>query len=138
MISLVYALILILFLRICYRRILRWIDEYEAEEDLKKQSSLRFVILDMSAVSAIDTSGVSFFKDLRKIMEKKGVQASINKLLLHFIQLVLVNPLAEVIEKLQRSDEAGNFRRPDSLFLTVGEAVASLSSTMKGQSSTHV
>ncbi|XP_031286101.1 probable sulfate transporter 3.3 [Pistacia vera] len=107
-------------------RILRWIDEYEAEEDLKKQSSLRFVILDMSAVSAIDTSGVSFFKDLRKIMEKKGVQ------------LVLVNPLAEVIEKLQRSDEAGNFRRPDSLFLTVGEAVASLSSTMKGQSSTHV
>ncbi|KAJ0094944.1 hypothetical protein Patl1_15411 [Pistacia atlantica] len=146
-----YALILILFplfLRICYRRILRWIDEYEAEEDLKKQSGLRFVILDMSAVGAIDTSGVSFFKDLRRIMEKKGVQASISKLLLLLYEymarylnntnvqfLVLVNPLAEVIEKLQRSDEAGNFRRPDSLFLTVGEAVASLSSTMKGQSS---
>ncbi|XP_044491132.1 probable sulfate transporter 3.3 isoform X2 [Mangifera indica] len=106
-------------------RISRWIDEYEAEEDLKNQSSLKFVILDVSAVSAIDTSGVSFFKDLRTIMEKKG------------LELVLVNPLAEVIEKLHRADEAGDFRRPDSLFLTVGEAVAVLSSTMKGSSSTH-
>ncbi|XP_030948842.1 probable sulfate transporter 3.3 isoform X2 [Quercus lobata] len=55
-------------------RILRWIEEFEAEEDSKKQSSLQFVILDMSAVSAIDTSGVSLFKDLRKAMEKKGVE----------------------------------------------------------------
>lgn len=30
------------------RRILRWIEEYEAEEDSKKQSSLQFVILEMS------------------------------------------------------------------------------------------
>ncbi|KAH9746364.1 putative sulfate transporter 3.3 [Citrus sinensis] len=60
-------------------RILRWIEEYEAEENLNKQSSLRFVILEMSAVSAIDTSGTSFFKDLRKAMEKKGVEASLHK-----------------------------------------------------------
>ncbi|KAH7570980.1 hypothetical protein JRO89_XS05G0233200 [Xanthoceras sorbifolium] len=101
-------------------RVLRWIEEYEAEEDLKKQSSLRFVILEMSAVSAIDTNGVSFFKDFRKAMEKKGVEAT------------------EVIEKLHRSDEAGDFRRPDSLYLTVGEAIASLSSAIKTQSSNHV
>ncbi|KAK9223076.1 hypothetical protein WN944_011518 [Citrus x changshan-huyou] len=105
-------------------RILRWIEEYEAEENLNKQSSLRFVILEMSAVSAIDTSGTSFFKDLRKAMEKKG--------------LVLVNPLAEVLEKLQRSDDSGDFKRPDSLYLTVGEAVASLSSTMKAPSANYV
>lgn len=105
-------------------RILRWIEEYEAEEDSKKQSSLQFVILEMSAVSAIDTSGVSLFKDLRKAMEKKGVE------------LVLVNPLGEVMEKLLKADEAQDFMRPDSLYLTVGEAVASLSSTMKDQSST--
>ncbi|XP_044501369.1 probable sulfate transporter 3.3 isoform X2 [Mangifera indica] len=55
-------------------RISRWIDEYEDEEDLKKQLSLRFVILDMSAVSAIDTSGISFFKDIRTTMEKKGIE----------------------------------------------------------------
>ncbi|KAK9226631.1 hypothetical protein WN943_011679 [Citrus x changshan-huyou] len=75
-------------------RILRWIEEYEAEENLNKQSSLRF--------------------------------------------LVLVNPLAEVLEKLQRSDDSGDFKRPDSLYLTVGEAVASLSSTMKAPSANYV
>ncbi|XWS34495.1 hypothetical protein CRYUN_Cryun21dG0043200 [Craigia yunnanensis] len=107
-------------------RILRWIEEYEAEEDLKKQSSLLFVILEMSAVSAIDTSGVSLFKELKRAMENKGVE------------LVLVNPLGEVIEKLQKSDEAGDFMRPDCLFLTVGEAVATLSATIKVQSSNHV
>lgn len=107
-------------------RILRWIEEYEAEENLNKQSSLRFVILEMSAVSAIDTSGTSFFKDLRKAMEKKGVE------------LVLVNPLAEVLEKLQSSDDSGDFKRPDSLYLTVGEAVASLSSTIKAPSANYV
>ncbi|KAB1205721.1 putative sulfate transporter 3.3 [Morella rubra] len=105
-------------------RILRWIEEHEAEEDMEKQSSLQFVMLDLSAVSSIDTSGVSLFKDLRKTMEKKGVE------------LVLVNPLGEVLEKLQKADEAGDFMKPDNLYLTVGEAVASLSSTMKGQSST--
>ncbi|XP_057477628.1 probable sulfate transporter 3.3 isoform X1 [Actinidia eriantha] len=107
-------------------RILRWIEEYEAEEGTKKQSGLRFLILDLSAVSAIDTSGVSFFKDLRKVVEKKG------------LELVLVNPLGEVMEKLQRADEAHDLSRPDCLFLTVGEAVASLLSTVKGQSSSHV
>ena len=49
---------------------------------------------------------------------------------------MLVNPLAEVIEKLKKADEANDFIRADNLFLTVGEAVASLSSAMKGQSST--
>ncbi|GMP93576.1 hypothetical protein CsSME_00043346 [Camellia sinensis var. sinensis] len=110
-------------------RILRWIEDYEAgeEEQSKKQSGLRFVILDLSAVSAMDTSGVSLLKDLRKAVENKG------------LELVLVNPLGEVMEKLQRGDEAHDvFGRPDCLFLTVGEAVASLLSTVKAQSSSHV
>lgn len=108
-------------------RISRWIEEYEAEEgEIKKQSNLKFVILDMSAVSAIDTSGVSFLKDLKKAMENKG------------LELVLVNPLSEVMEKLQRADEERDFTGPDCLYLTVGEAVASLSSVIKGQTSNHV
>ncbi|KAK8567561.1 hypothetical protein V6N12_006142 [Hibiscus sabdariffa] len=106
-------------------RVLRWIDEFESE-DQKKQSSLRFVIFEMSAVSGIDTSGVSFFKELKKMVEKKGAE------------LVLVNPLGEVMEKLQKSDETGEFMRPDCLFLTVGEAVATLSATTKVQPSTDV
>lgn len=107
-------------------RILRWIEDYEAKEDTKKQQSLRFVVLDLSPVSSIDTSGVSLFKELRKAVEKKG------------IELVLVNPVGEVIEKLQRADEDRDLSRPDCLFLTVGEAVASLVSTVKAQSSSHI
>ncbi|KAL1321261.1 hypothetical protein AAHE18_14G115700 [Arachis hypogaea] len=101
-------------------RTLRWIED---EEDNKKEySSLQFVILEMSAVSAIDTSGISLFRDLKAALEKKG------------IELVLVNPLAEVIEKLKRVDEADEFIPAQNLFLTVGEAVASLSTAMKNQS----
>lgn len=33
------------------QRFLRWIEDYEAEEDLKNQSSLRYVILEMSGKS---------------------------------------------------------------------------------------
>ncbi|KAJ9135777.1 hypothetical protein P3X46_032920 [Hevea brasiliensis] len=106
-------------------RILRWIEECETQEDAKKQSSIHFLILDLSAVSAIDTTGVSLFKDLKKATENRGVE------------LVLVNPLGEVMEKLQRADAAHDILKPDTLFLTVGEAVAALSSTMKAQSSSH-
>jgi sulfate transporter 3 len=47
-----------------------------------------------------------------------------------------VNPLSEVVEKLLKADEARDFMKPDNLFMTVGEAVASLSIRTKGQSST--
>ncbi|XP_071929177.1 probable sulfate transporter 3.3 [Coffea arabica] len=108
-------------------RITRWTEDYEGEvEKTKKQSGLRFLVIDLSAVSAIDTSGISFFKELRMVLEKKG------------IELVLVNPLGEVMEKLQRAEDGHELAKPDSLFLTVGEAVASLSSACKCQSSNYV
>ncbi|KAK6146779.1 hypothetical protein DH2020_020648 [Rehmannia glutinosa] len=105
-------------------RITRWVEECESDDaNAEKQFGLKFVILDLSAVSAIDTNGVSFFKDLRMALEKRN------------LELVLVNPLGEVIEKLQRADDARELARPDSLFLTVGEAAAFLLSTIKKQSS---
>ncbi|XP_022942564.1 probable sulfate transporter 3.3 [Cucurbita moschata] len=108
-------------------RILRWIEEYEAEDDVKKEGGgLQFVVLELSAVSGIDTSGVLLFKDLRRALEKKDVE------------LVLVNPLGEVLEKLQKADENGEILRPNNVYLTVGEAVASLSATVKGQCSTTI
>ena len=104
-----------------HERILRWIEE---EEDTKTENvCLQYVILDMSAVSSIDTSGVTLFKELKVALKMNGVE------------FILVNPLAEVIEKLKKADEANDFIR-DHLFLTVGEAVASLSSAMKGLSRT--
>jgi len=48
-------------------------------------------------------------------------------------QLVLVNPLAEVIEKLKKADDANDVVRSDYLFLTVEEAVAALSSALKSK-----
>ncbi|KAL8120729.1 hypothetical protein AgCh_017782 [Apium graveolens] len=100
-------------------RISRWIEDCEEEDETQKHCELRFVILDLSAVSAIDTSGVSFFKDLRRVFDKKN------------LELVLVNPIGEVMEKLQRSDDTSDLMKPDTLFLTVGEAVTMLMSTMK-------
>ncbi|KAG2320955.1 hypothetical protein Bca4012_056025 [Brassica carinata] len=102
----------------------RWIEECEVAEAEEKYSSLKFLILEMSAVSGVDTNGVSFFKELKKTTAKKN------------IELVLVNPLSEVMEKLQRADEEEEFMRPEFLFLTVAEAVASLS--LKGPSLSNV
>ncbi|XP_022878506.1 probable sulfate transporter 3.3 [Olea europaea var. sylvestris] len=105
-------------------RISRWIEEDEVEdENGKQQSMIKFIILNLSAVSAIDTNGVSFFKDLRMALEKKG------------LELVLVNPLSEVIEKLLRADDYREFAKPDCMFLTVEEAVAAHFSTIKNQKS---
>ncbi|KAI3763773.1 hypothetical protein L2E82_13770 [Cichorium intybus] len=106
-------------------RILRWIQDYEEEEETKRHSGLRFVVLDLAAVSAIDTNGVTFVQELRRVLEKKGVE------------LALVNPVGEVMEKLQKADGTHDMLQPNSLFLTVGEAVSSLFSSMKSVSS-HV
>ncbi|KAF5198721.1 Sulfate transporter 1.1 [Thalictrum thalictroides] len=107
-------------------RISRYIEDYEAEEEVKKHSDLQFVILDMTAISAMDISGVAFIKDLKKAMDKRG------------LELVLVNPVGEVMEKLQRANKAHDFLAVDCLYLTVGEAVASLSSRIKPDASSHV
>ena len=44
--------------------------------------------------------------------------------------------MGELLEKLQKADENQEILRPNNVFLTVGEAVAFLSATMKRQSST--
>lgn len=96
-------------------RIARWIADSDSD-------SLQYLVLDLSAVTAIDTTGVTLIKDLNKAVEKKG------------IELVLVNPLGEVMEKLERAEETRELvARPNTLFLTVGEAVATLSSTLNAK-----
>ncbi|KAE8786846.1 putative sulfate transporter 3.3 [Hordeum vulgare] len=90
----------------------RWIED---ESFSRNKSELRFVIFDLSAVPAIDTSGIAFLVDLKKPTEKLG------------LELVLVNPTGEVMEKIQRANDPHNHFRPDCLYLTIGEAIASLS-----------
>ncbi|XP_019442395.1 PREDICTED: sulfate transporter 3.1-like [Lupinus angustifolius] len=93
-------------------RITRWINE---EEDRIKaignsNTNLQYVIMDMTAVANIDTSGISMLEELNNIFGRRG------------LQLVLVNPRSEVMKKLNKAkflDEIGH----SWIYLTVEEAV---------------
>ncbi|XP_064941154.1 probable sulfate transporter 3.3 [Musa acuminata AAA Group] len=100
-------------------RITRWIENENSMEE--KETNLRFLILDLSAVPTVDTSGISFLIDLKKSTEKHG------------LELTLVNPTGEVMEKLQRANKIHDFLGVNFLHLTIAEAVFSLSSQNKLQ-----
>lgn len=101
-------------------RILRWVREEEDWIKTKKESMMKCVILDMTAVTAIDTSGIETICELRKVLEKRSYQ------------LVLVNPGGTVMEKLHQSNVLDAFGL-NGLYLTVGEAVSDISSLWKAQ-----
>ncbi|GMI69977.1 sulfate transporter 3;1 [Hibiscus trionum] len=106
-------------------RISRWI--YEEEDRLKSagESSLHYVILDLSAVGSIDTSGISMLEELMKSVDRKG------------LQLALANPRSEVMKKLDKSkliDKIGQ----GWIFLTVGEAVSACNFMLHTRKSTRV
>ncbi|CAH8358232.1 unnamed protein product [Eruca vesicaria subsp. sativa] len=99
-------------------RILRWTREEETRVKENNGSTLKCIILDMTAVSSIDTSGIEALFELRRRLEKQS------------LQLVLVNPVGSVMEKLHKSKIIESLGL-SGLYLTVGEAVADLSSTWK-------
>ncbi|KAK9149458.1 hypothetical protein Scep_008215 [Stephania cephalantha] len=99
-------------------RILRWVREEEERIQAKRENSLKCIILDLTAVTAIDTSGLELILELRKTFEKRS------------LQLVLVNPVGDVMRKLHGSKVLESFG-PNSLYLTVAEAVADISSAFK-------
>ncbi|KAL4200203.1 hypothetical protein AMTRI_Chr03g55170 [Amborella trichopoda] len=92
-------------------RIARWVDDEQDRLKLRGEYSLQYVILDMSAASCIDTSGISMLEEVKKNVERRG------------LQLALANPGSEVMEKLTKSKfiEAIGL---EWIYLTVGEAVA--------------
>ncbi|KAJ6846234.1 sulfate transporter 3.1-like [Iris pallida] len=92
-------------------RIARWIDEEEDRLKVKEEdSSLQYVILDMGAVGSIDTSGISMLEELKKNVDRRG------------LQLVLANPGSELMKKLDKSKILETIGQ-EWIFLTVGEAV---------------
>ena len=97
-------------------RVLRWVREEEERIQENDESALECVILDMTAVTAIDTSGIDAMFELRKRLERRS------------LHLVLVNLAGTVIEKLHRSKLLDLFGS-NGLYLTVAEAVANLSSS---------
>ncbi|CAB4272657.1 unnamed protein product [Prunus armeniaca] len=101
-------------------RILRWVREEEERIKASNESTLKCIILDMTAVTAIDTSGTDMMFELRKMLDKRS------------LQLVLANPVGTVMEKLQQSKTLESFGL-NGVYLTVGEAVADISSAWKAQ-----
>ncbi|KAL0855353.1 hypothetical protein Bca101_060506 [Brassica carinata] len=99
-------------------RILRWTREEETRIKDNNGSTLKCIVLDMTAVSSIDTSGIEALFELRRRLEKQS------------LQLVLVNPVGSVMEKLHKSKIIESLGL-SGLYLTVAEAVADLSSTWK-------
>ncbi|KAL0319215.1 UNVERIFIED_CONTAM: putative sulfate transporter 3.4 [Sesamum radiatum] len=103
-----------------HERILRWIREEEEWLASNNRSNMKCVILDMTAVTAIDTSGIDTINELRKMLDKRS------------LKLVLANPVGSVMEKLHQSNILESFGL-EGVYLTVGEAVADISSAWKAQ-----
>ncbi|KAL7084238.1 hypothetical protein ACP275_14G212900 [Erythranthe tilingii] len=91
-------------------RISRWIDDEEDKLKSSGETVLQYVVLDMSAVGNIDTSGISMLDEVKKIADRRG------------LKLALVNPGAEVMKKLNKSNFLEKIGQ-EWIFLTVGEAV---------------
>ncbi|GAV72677.1 Sulfate_transp domain-containing protein/STAS domain-containing protein/Sulfate_tra_GLY domain-containing protein [Cephalotus follicularis] len=101
-------------------RILRWVREEEEWIKANNESILKCIILDMTAVTAIDTSGIQTMSDIKRMLEKRS------------LHLVLANPVASVMEKLHQSKNLESFGI-NGVYLTVGEAVSDISYTWKAQ-----
>ncbi|KAK6938185.1 SLC26A/SulP transporter domain [Dillenia turbinata] len=94
-------------------RILRWLAD---EEEQKKESyiqKIQYLIVDMSPVTDIDTSGIHALEELYRSLQKREVE------------LALANPGQTVIDKLQAS-KFHNLIGEDKIFLTVQDAVLTL------------
>ncbi|XP_010547619.1 PREDICTED: sulfate transporter 2.1 [Tarenaya hassleriana] len=92
-------------------RIVRWVNEEEEEQDTEgnTQTNVFLVVLDVSNLINIDTSGIATLEELHNNLTKHGVE------------LAIVNPKWEVIHKLSQAkfvDRIGG-----KVYLTIGEAL---------------
>lgn len=94
-------------------RILRWLeDEEEQVKAAAYQPRIQFLIVEMSPVTDIDTSGIHALEALYRSLQKREVQ------------LILANPGPVVMDKLHASSFTSLIGE-DNIFLTVADAVSS-------------
>uniref|UniRef100_A0ACD6AEX5 Uncharacterized protein n=1 Tax=Avena sativa TaxID=4498 RepID=A0ACD6AEX5_AVESA len=91
-------------------RILRWLTDEEDKAKAAGLTKINFLIVEMSPVIDIDTSGIHSLEDLYKNLQKRE------------IQLILSNPGSVVIEKLQASKLTEHIGS-SNIFLAVSDAV---------------
>ncbi|KAJ0987374.1 hypothetical protein J5N97_005730 [Dioscorea zingiberensis] len=94
-------------------RTLRWLRDEEELLKSNNQPKIEHLIIEMSPVIDIDTSGIHALEDLYKSLQKRN------------IQLILANPGPVVMEKLQ-SSKFNELIGQDNIFLTVGDAVMTI------------
>ncbi|KAJ6954504.1 sulfate transporter 1.2-like [Populus alba x Populus x berolinensis] len=93
-------------------RILRWLIDEDELVNKSGQTKIQFLIVELSPVTDIDTSGIHAMEELFRSLQKRE------------IQLILANPGPAVIDKLHASGSA-QLIGEDKIFLTVADAVAS-------------
>lgn len=93
-------------------RILRWLTDEEEKIKEDDPQTIQFLIVEMSPVTDIDTSGINSLEELHNTLQKRDVQ------------LILANPGPTVVDKLHASKFA-NLIGQDKIFLTVADAVLS-------------
>ncbi|XP_021274393.1 sulfate transporter 1.3-like [Herrania umbratica] len=91
-------------------RILRWLADEEEQLKENFQPRIMYLIVEMSPVTDIDTSGIHAFEELFRSLEKRDVK------------LVLANPGPVVVDKLHAS-KFPELIGEDRIFLTVADAV---------------
>ncbi|KAK3012071.1 hypothetical protein RJ639_011964, partial [Escallonia herrerae] len=101
-------------------RILRWLNDEEEKLKAAALPRIRFLIVEMSPVTDIDTSGIHALEELHKSLHKRDVQ------------LVMANPGQLVMEKLHASDLV-NLIGEEKIFLTVADAVVTCSTKVVQQ-----
>ncbi|KAF3971890.1 hypothetical protein CMV_004560 [Castanea mollissima] len=99
-------------------RILRWLSNEEEDLKINGRPRIKYLIIEMSPVTDIDTSGIHSFEELHKTLQNRDVK------------LVLANPGAIVTEKLHAS-EFTKKTGEDMIFLTVADAIEMLSPRIK-------
>nr|ACN39795.1 unknown [Picea sitchensis] len=99
-------------------RILRWVDDEGDKIQEKAQMKLQFLVVEMSPIIDIDTSGIHALEELHTVFQKRD------------LQLALANPGRAVIDKLFSSKFVDTIGQ-EWIFLTVGEAVQTCSRRLK-------
>ncbi|KAI6693292.1 hypothetical protein NL676_021002 [Syzygium grande] len=105
-------------------RISRWIYEEEDRVKTSGENSLHYIVLDMSAVGSIDTSGISMLEETKKNVDRRG------------LKLVMANPRSEVIKKLEKSKFIESLGE-EWIYLTVGEAVGACNFMLHTRKQNH-
>ncbi|XP_076889774.1 low affinity sulfate transporter 3-like [Bidens hawaiensis] len=91
-------------------RIIRYLTE-KNEKDQTRTSMIIGIVIDMSSVMSIDSSGIVALEEIHKKLVSKNVH------------LAIANPRWKVIHKLKIAGLVEKFVASDCIFLTVGEAV---------------